>query len=236
MNGIEAVRAYFVARIHGCTVAPFTDPVTRLHGTVGFDIVVGESMRTVEVTLDLLRLDHQVDLESHLDRAGLVEWVRSGECCGVLVSSTGARRIASRRRRELGDSRSDGERTFLVVGSDPSVADVVDGFLRALGATSCRVDSAAAAEEMLAEVRFDGVIVDVRGPDAVELGWLAGFAADAAETTGRRVACVGGPISRDRRRRLERAGVSVLGKPFSIADFASALGVGIDTGRAASGD
>ena len=192
VNGIKAVRSYLVARVPGCAVAPFTDSLTRLHGTVGFDLVVGESTRTIEVTFDLLEIAERVDFESYMDRAGLVEWVRSGAGGGVLVSATGARRIASRRRRELGDSRSGSDpatvpstsqRAFLVVGSDPFVADVVDGFLSTLGAASCRVDSSAAAEEMLAEVRFDGIIVDARRPDAVELGWLAGLPADAADAT-----------------------------------------------------
>ena len=48
MNGIEAVRAYLVAHLGECAVAPFTDALTHRRGTVGFSHLVGDSLRTVE--------------------------------------------------------------------------------------------------------------------------------------------------------------------------------------------
>lgn len=73
MNAIDAVRTYFMLRVPGSSVVPFSDALTRLHGTVGFDVTVEESVSTLEISVELLDPVGLGQLVDCLEREHVIE-------------------------------------------------------------------------------------------------------------------------------------------------------------------
>lgn len=221
VNGIEAVRAYFGDHIDGCAVAPFTDALTHVHGTVGFTVLVGESVRTVEVAYELLEPEEAVALGKYLEHVGLIELMRAIEEAAILVTPAGAVAIP-----ELKKSRA-----YLVVEDDPDFAEAVDGFLRSVGGTVCRATRIDEAEQILADLHVDGIVVDLQLPDGDGLVWLTTLVGGGGGFDGRRVVCSGQSLPDQRLDELERSGAVFLEKPFSRGALAEALGIDVERSR-----
>lgn len=242
MNGIDAVRAYLVDHLAGCAVAPFTDALTHVHGTVGFNVTVGESIRTVEVAYELLEPDELSRLGDYLEHVGLAELLRAVDEAAILVTPAGAHPIevhAPRRgAQEAPEASEPGRlaegfavtaapviRAFLLVEDDPDVAEAIGGYLQALGVTVCCVPGIADAEVLLADLCFDGIVVDLQLPDGDGLDWLSRRASRDRGFAGRSIVCTGGALSHERLEQLERSGAVFLEKPFTLGELAEALGL-----------
>ena len=241
MNAIEAVRSYLVRRIPGCEVSPFTDVLTRAHGTVGFTIVVGESIRTIDVACELLGPGDLPWLDDLFDRFGVVGLLSASEGAAIVVTPAGAHPLDERWERDDVPtaealprpvpehprplaSEPAGFRTYLVVEDDPEVAQAVDHCLRTLGRTPCLVSRIAEAEKLLAILRFDGILVDLDLPDGDGLRWLDSLVHSERGFRGTKVLGAGGALPADRRDELERTGAAFLEKPFPLEALADALG------------
>jgi CheY-like chemotaxis protein len=234
VNGIEAVRAYLVGHLGGCAVAPFSDALTHVHGTVGFSVVLGDTLRTVEVAYELLEPESLAQLHDYLDHVGLAELLRGIDDAAILVTPAGAHPIEVHAPRggtpsgEIASSATPAIRAYLVVEDDPEVADAVDGYLRALGGTVCSVTRVEDAEKLLLDLCFDGIVVDLHLPDGDGLDWLARLPRSERGFGGRKIVCSGGALPDDRLDDLDRSGAVFLEKPYSLRSLAEALGLDVD--------
>ena len=241
VNGIDSVRAYLVDHFDGCDVAPFTDALTHTHGTVGFNVLLGDSLRTVEVAYELLESTALAGLDDYLDQVGLVELLRAIDDATILVTPEGAHPIEVHAPHgpgaAAGASRdaptpnllppagaTAGLRLYLIVEDDPDVAAAVGGYLQARGGMVCRAVRIDEAERILADLRVDGIVVDVQLPDGDGLEWLVRLVRSERGFGGRIVLYSGRALPDERLDELERSGAVFLEKPCALADLAEALG------------
>lgn len=234
VTGIDAVRAYFMLRAPGASVAAFTDDLTRLHGTVGFDVAVGDSVSTVEVAVELLDPHRTGRLVASLQRGRVVELLAEHPI-GVIVTADGARVMDASPAREASrvydapptpePMRPDRPNVYLVVEDDPHVAEVVVTYLETLGHLVCSVGRGSDADRIAAEWRFDAVVVDVHLPDGDGLEWLQASAQSARGVTGTIVVYSGTPLTDHQMKVLSDLNAVFLGKPFALRALAEALGI-----------
>lgn len=248
MNGIEAVRTFFKDRIDGCVVAPFTDALTHVHGTMGFRVLEGESIHTIEVAYELLEPEETVLLEAYLEHVGLIELMRAIDEAAILVSPAGAHRIESHgpRGQAPGDDRtpepagsgpaptvneSAKVRAYLIVENLPDLAEALGDVVRALGGMvlpAARIDE---ADRILADLWVDGIVVDLHLPDGDGLEWLESLVRREGGCDRRMVVCSGETLADQRLDGLERSGAVFLEKPFSLDACLQALGLDRESSR-----
>jgi PAS domain S-box-containing protein len=111
----------------------------------------------------------------------------------------------------------------LVVDDEPEIADLIRSMLEGEGFDVVTAESGAVALEMLAEVRFDAIVSDVRMPELDGAGlWRA--VRESWPTLARRMLFVtGDTLSPQARQLLDESGCGSLDKPFAKPDLLAAL-------------
>jgi CheY-like chemotaxis protein len=108
---------------------------------------------------------------------------------------------------------------LLVVDDEPEIAELARDFLESAGYEVAVAESGAVALEMLAEVRFDAIISDLRMPGMDGAALWRELQSRAPALAGRLLFVTGDTLSPGADSFLAQTGCATLDKPFSKADL-----------------
>jgi len=107
----------------------------------------------------------------------------------------------------------------LVVDDEREIADLMREMLEGAGYEVATAESGAVALEMLAEVRFDAIVSDLRMPDVDGAALWREVSARQPQLAQRMLFVTGDTLSPGAKRFLADSGCGSLDKPFAKADF-----------------
>jgi PAS domain S-box-containing protein len=111
----------------------------------------------------------------------------------------------------------------LVVDDEPEIADLIRAVLEGAGFEVLTAESGAVALEMLAELRPDAIVSDVRMPDLDGAGLWRAVRQLWPALAQRMVFVTGDTLSPQARQLLDESGCAGVDKPFSNADLLAAV-------------
>ena len=113
----------------------------------------------------------------------------------------------------------------LVVDDEAEIADLMRAMLEGAGYEVATAESGAVALEMLAEVRFDAIVSDLRMPDVDGAALWREVSQRQPHLAQRMLFVTGDTLSPGAKRFLADSGCASLDKPFAKGDFLARVGV-----------